>query len=189
MFDDFPKSEIKIVSSTGDIRGTTKAVVTADLAVIDDEKAIISPDDEIRRTLPNGQEETFRVVDPVFYEAMHGIPAHYQVKIVRKGTFAPRTGGNYNVHVSGENARVNIGSLDQSNNVVTTSSTFNQLRDAITTEGLDAKASDDLLKLIAQMEKEQSKPGFGSAYQKFIAAAGDHMKIIGPFIPLLAKFF
>jgi hypothetical protein len=184
-----PKSEITIVSPTGEVRSKAKAVLSSDLAVIHDGNAVISVGDEIRRILPNGQEEVFDVIDPTFYQGMGHIGAHYQVKIARKGTFAPHTGGNYTVHVTGDNSRVNIASLDQSTNVVTTNNVFQQLRDALAGDGEGTKSTSELLKLVTEMEKNQKNPGFGAAYQKFIAAAGDHMKIIGPFIPLLAKLF
>ena len=184
-----PKTDITIVAPTGEVRSKAKAVLSSDLAVVHDGKAVISVGDEIRRILPNGQEEVFDVIDPTFYPGMGHIGPHYQVKIARKGTFAPRTGGNYTVHVTGDNSRVNIASLDQSTNIVTTNNVFQQLRDALASEGEGTKSTSDLLRLITEMEKNKGSSGFGAAYQKFIAAAGDHMKIIGPFIPLLAKFF
>src|SRR5690348_8965713 len=119
MFSHFPQSTLKIVSPEGIIRSVEKGIVSSKSITIPNEKTIIHIGDEIRRTLPNGIEETFEVLDPVYYEGMAGaIPPHYQVKIRRKGSFPAGTGGHLTFNVSGPNARVNIGSHDHSQNTV-----------------------------------------------------------------------
>ncbi len=56
-------------------------------------------------------------------------------------------------------------------------------------EGIrDQAERERILKLLEEMAADQGKPTFAQSYQKFIAAAGDHMKLIGPFIPLLGKY-
>jgi len=87
MFDHFPQSEIQIVAADGSIRGSTKAIIDGATATIPNATVVIVAGDEIRRKLPNGTEETFEVIDPVFHEKLRVIPAHFQVKIRRKGTF------------------------------------------------------------------------------------------------------
>ena len=72
MFENFPQSELTIVSPEGTIRSVEKGIVDSKLATIPNKNAVIHVGDEIRRKLPNGIEETFEVIDPVYYEGMHG---------------------------------------------------------------------------------------------------------------------
>lgn len=187
-FNDFPKTEIAIIGPQGEERGTTKAILQDDFAMIQDTMVVVEAGDEIRRRLPNGRDEAFSVVDASYSQGLGGIPAHYQLKLQKKGQFAPHTGGNFNVTVNGANARVNIGSQDYSSNTTIDDSTFGDLRKTLDGAGLTQGDKAKLEKLIAAMEAAKGKPGFAEAYQKFIAGVGEHVKIIAPFIPLLSKF-
>ncbi len=125
MFSAFPQSDLKIVSSDGEVRSIEKGILDSKLATIPNKNAVIHVGDEIRRKLPNGTEETFEVVDPVYYEGLGGaIPPHYQVKIRRKGAFPSGTGGPSTFNVSGQNSRVNIGSVDRSTNLAASGDVF-----------------------------------------------------------------
>ena len=137
---------------------------------------------------PNGTEEAFAVIDPVFSHGLGPIKAHYNVKMRRKGTFAASTGGNYNINVHGTGARVNIGSHDESLNLNSSSDTFNQLRSAIQSGVNDGEERGRLIALIGELESQKGKPGFGSAYQKFIAGVGEHLKLVTPFLPLITTW-
>ena len=189
-FDGFPRSALTIVSPEGEVRAHVEGIVTKNLVVIDDSKVVVLSGDEIRRTLPNGQEEVFSVIDPVFYDDGPGdFGPHYQVSIQRKGMFAPKSGGHYAVHVSGPNSRVNISSHDQSVNIVHEGTVFDDLKNALARGISDELEQDKLLRLAEELSAQRKKAGFADAYQRFIAAAANHMTIIGPFIPLLAAFF
>jgi len=84
-----PQHEWDIVAGDGTIRASkTKGIFTPKQIILLDPKIVIEPGDEIRRRLPNGQDEAFEVLDFSFMELMdHHIPAHYQVSIRRKGTY------------------------------------------------------------------------------------------------------
>jgi hypothetical protein len=56
------------------------------LVMTDDTSLIVSPGDEVERTLPSGQVEVFDVIDPGFYRAIGGFPDHFQMRVARKGT-------------------------------------------------------------------------------------------------------
>jgi len=141
MFSHFPQSELTIVSPDGTIRSVEKGIVDSKQVTIPNKNAVILVGDEIRRKLPNGIEETFEVVDPVFHGGMHGaIPAHFQVKIRRKGSFPAGTGGYFTFNVSAPNARVNIGSHDHSQNIVADNAVFEQLKNAFQNKLPDSEA-------------------------------------------------
>jgi hypothetical protein len=125
LFSHFPQSDIDIVAPDGTVRYRTKGIVDPKSVIISDSSLLIQPGDEIRRRIPSGVEETFEVIDPVYHESFAGaIPAHYQVKVRKKGMFPHGHGGNYSVHVSGQNARINIGSRDHSTNIATQGDVF-----------------------------------------------------------------
>ncbi len=186
-----PNASVTIVDREGNIRANTRALIAgSELAVIEDVSLTIEPGDEIRRVLPNGQEEAFEVIDPVFYDVGVGrIRKHYQVKMRRKGTFSPHTGGNYNIHVSGQNARVNIASQDSSQNYAVEAGTFCELRDVIQQGVSDEAERERLHALVRAMEAEKNKPGFAAAYQQFVASAANHVPLLAPFFHLLTRFF
>ena len=189
MFEDFPQSELKIVAADGTVRGVVKGIVDSKQATIPNKNAVIHVGDEIRRKLPNGTEETFEVVDPVYFDNFHGIPAHYQVKIRRKGTFPAGKGGNFTLNVSGQNSRVNISSQDYSTNLAIEGSVFDTLKAKLEGSVSDREKLSELLAAIETMKRQQQTPGFAAAYQKFVSLTADHLSLVAPFLPALTKFF
>lgn len=190
MFNHFPQSDLTIVAPDGTVRSVEKGIVSSKSITLPNNKAVVHVGDEIRRKLPNGVEETFEVLDPTYHEGMSGaIPAHYQIKFRRKGSFPAGTGGHYTFNVTGPNARVNFGSHDQSHNVAVHGSLFGDLKEAVRTQVEDKDELSRLIELIEKMEGgTQDKGSFLTAYQNFIASAANHMSLIAPFLPALTKF-
>ncbi|WP_430250638.1 hypothetical protein [Neorhizobium sp. DAR64860/K0K1] len=187
MFDDFPKSDFHIVGSDGMPKGSVKGIYSAKSITVFDATARIESGDELRRKIPNGTEEAFEVLDPQFHEEFGGIPAHFQVKINRKGAFQPGTGGNYTIQMNGHNARFNLHSTDNSTNTVNDNRVFTELKTAISEHITDNTARASLLKSVDEMSAAKAdKPSFLAAYQRFIAGAAEHMTVIAPFLPALA---
>lgn len=188
-FKHFPKSKLVIVDADGQERCRTEGIVSGDTILVSDPNAVIEPNDEIRRALPGNREEVFVARDPVFFDAMRGIPAHYQIKTSRKGTMEAGTGGHYNITVSGANSRVNLNSSDRSSNVVIGDvAIFSQLADAIRDGVADELQRQQLLDLVAKMNANVGKPSFIECYQHFIESAAAHMTVLAPFLPGLTKF-
>jgi hypothetical protein len=198
---DCPQSEIEIVAPDGTVRHRTRAMVykksvtdpTASIVddpggmIVADPSLVIERGDEIRRRIPSGKEETFEVIEPVFREKSE-FPAHYQVIVRKKGVFAGGQGGNYNsVHVTGSNARINIGSHDHSMNIVTEGDIFTYITDALHE---DVKSPDELRKLLSavdEMKRQRGGAGFAAAYRSFVSLAADHLGILAPFLPALSQ--
>jgi hypothetical protein len=188
--DHFPKSKLDIVASNGTLRSSTVGVVSRNSILIEDVSLVIEVGDEIRRALPNGSEEVFVVEDPAFHEKFHIIDAHYEVKVHKTGTFPRHKGGNYNVHVTGSNSRVNIGSTDRSTNVVVGGDVFGNLTAALRKDVKDSEKLARYLASIEEMRNSQKEPkSYAAAYQRFISMAADHIEIIAPFLPALTGFF
>lgn len=175
-----------IVAPDGSIRSRPRAQFAgSSLIVIQGRDIVVMPGDEIRRTLPNGTEEAFNVIDPVFYDEHFG--PHFQIKVSRKVVFQPHSGGNYNVHVTGANARVNIASQDQSTNIASAGDLFGDIVGALKSEIRDEKKLADLLLAVEAMKSQKGETGFVQAYQKFIGLAADHIGVITPFLPALTN--
>ena len=97
--------------------------------------------------------------------------------------------GGLNINVSGPNSRVNIGSHDQSTNVVSNSTSiqlFQDLRESIAA-GVQPAEQGPLLARVDALELAVNKPTFLDRYKEFIQAAANHASIIGPFLPALAN--
>lgn len=78
---------------------------------------IIEPKDKLKRILSNGVVEIYEVIDPVFYEG--GSLTHYEIEVKKVGIpdkFKPSTNVTFNI--SGQNARVNQNSIDNSTNQI-----------------------------------------------------------------------
>jgi hypothetical protein len=182
----FKKDPCTIVAPDGAIRATPKAQFAgSSLVVIQGTDVVVMPGDEIRRKLPNGTGEAFNVIDPTFYDTGPFGP-HFQIKVARKGVFPLNSGGNYTVHVSGPNSRVNIGSQDHSINVAA-DNVFGEITAALKAGISDQNKLAELLATVEEMKRERGRSGFMQAYQKFVGLAADHIGLVSPFLPALTN--
>lgn len=123
MFDEFMNDAISIQKLNGEKIDGLKASVQTNQVHLDRSDVLVEVGDLIERRMSNGATETYEVLDPVFYEAFHGIPAHYQIKTKKLGVPEARARvERITYNISGNNARVNHGSVDNSTNTVTISS-------------------------------------------------------------------
>ncbi len=104
------------------------ALVTAKSVMIADAQVPIAPNDIILRQLPSNLVERLVVTEPGFHAKFHGIPAHYQVKYRHEGQIV---GGHHapNIHITGDNAKVNYLSTDNSVTVQYSSADLTALTD------------------------------------------------------------
>lgn len=148
----------------------------------------IEVDDHFLRQLPSGLVEDYIVIDPRFMAGGSGIPAHFQTKVRRSDQPAgqPQTVIN---NIIGHNARININSVDSSNNSVVENSpaVFAELRKALVAVE-DVSKRELLASLISEMaEANARKDGsFKERYQRFVSIAADCMTIFAPFLPALS---
>jgi len=161
------------------------ASVQAKMIFIHDVSLPIETDDHILRTLPSKLDEDFVVTDATCYT---GSLAHWEIKYRRTNAPLAPTQTIIN-NISGHNARVNIGSTDNSINQVVENSekVFSELAEALRRNVAQDAARDRLLMLVAEMRSGTSKGTFKEGYRKFIAAAADHMTVVAPFLPALTQ--
>ena len=158
-----------VENANGSRHEGVKALFNGKSIIIPDEKIPISPGDAILRQLPSGLVERFIVTDPGFITGQLGIKSHYQVKYRREGT-QPEGVPGYVIHVSGPNARVNLNSIDNSQNSVS------YIQNNLT------EVADELIRLRAALLERATDPehyvAVGSIAQAEIAAkAGDGGKV------------
>jgi hypothetical protein len=85
--------------------------------------------------------------------------------------------------VNGPNARANLGSTDRSTNVV--GDVFGELKAAIKDGVAEEVERENMLRTVDNMAQSKGTPRFLESYQKFIAAAANHMQLIQPFLPTI----
>lgn len=192
VFDQFMTDEVTLKKQNGSAFSGIKASVQKGKIFIDDASLPIEEGDRLVRKLQNGLEESYVVVERGYCEAFHGLEAHYQCEVQRESAMQYKQWAShitYNIH--GANSRVNIGSTDNSSNVVNINSdnVFNEIRMAINNGSLPQERASDLLKLVDDMDDAKGSPSFVEKYKKFIEVAANHMSVVAPFIPALTKFF
>ena len=110
---------VSLIKQDGTHVDGIKASVQTNMIFIQGQEPLIEPGDLIQRKMSNGAEETFEVIDPGFHEKFHGIPAGYQMQVRKLGIpEASSAIQSITYNVTGNNARINQNSIDQSVNVV-----------------------------------------------------------------------
>lgn len=134
-FADLMNDTIDILRTDGTKHTGLKASVQRNKVFMDAGKVLVQPDDLIIRRMSNGGEETYRVIDPGFYEAFHGIKAHYQMEVQKLGLPEAKSAVQHiTYNINGNNARINQNSVDNSTNVVHVDSRAIQYIDALRQE-------------------------------------------------------
>jgi hypothetical protein len=95
---------------------------------------------------------------------------------------------NQTLNVHGPNARVNIGSTDNSTNVVNQGIPFSELRKAIEANVADGVERTAILERLADLETATNRESGTKKYQEFISTAANHMALIGPYLPALGHW-
>lgn len=84
-FQQMMTDNIKIIKSDGQEIENLRASIQSKGIYLMQSDVLVEPQDLIQRTMSNGGNETFKVIDPGFHEGVHGIPAHYQMKVQKLG--------------------------------------------------------------------------------------------------------
>ena len=118
-FTELMNDNIELLKKDGSKTSGLKASVQKSKIYMDAGKLLVESGDLIIRKMSNGAEDTYKVIDPGFYEEFGGIPANYQMDVAKLGLpEAKREIQHITYNITGNNARVNQNSIDQSNNVI-----------------------------------------------------------------------
>lgn len=86
----------------------------------------------------------------------------------------------------GQNSRININSTDNSVNTVhDVAQLFQQVERAMREAGADD--ADRCFEALAAMQRDVGTPAYGSSYASFMQLAANHMTVLVPFLPALAR--
>lgn len=117
----FNRDKVDLIKQDGSTcKDIAATVAGSELIVIKGGKQIIDVGDLISRSLSNGGNETYQVVDPRYYERTPGAAGpHYQLHVKKLGLPEAQAAiQQITYNVTGNNARVNVGSVDNSTNSV-----------------------------------------------------------------------
>lgn len=152
---------IRIRKENGEIIEGIKASVQSSAVFFDHNNIRVDPGDIIEHEMSNGATDTYEVLDPGFYEAGVGIPAHYQCE-VRKLNIreAPARVKNIAINMSGPNARVNSHAIDNSTNISGADTKilelFSQLRQAVSKLNIDEREKAEAQNIVDGIEAQAS---------------------------------
>jgi len=110
---------VKVLQQTGETIENVKASVQKNKIFVMRSDFLVQSGDLIQRTMSNGGEETYKVIDPGFHEGLHTIPAGYQMDVVKLGIPEAQSAIQHiTYNISGTNNRVTQNSVDNSVNVI-----------------------------------------------------------------------
>lgn len=189
MFEGMMKDKVTLVKKDGTVaKENIPASVQPNKIFMTDKTLPLEPGDHLLRTLPSGLVEEYIVDEPGYYSGLTGMDPHFQTKVHRSDAPEAKPSTIIN-NIQGHNARVNINSTDNSQNIAVDASKHEVL------QGLREKLEDSAIpdadrpairEAIEKMEKTSSKDGFREGYQAFMAAAANHIAVFGPLLGALS---
>lgn len=149
---------IDLMKSDGTKKTGLKASVQKSKVFMAAKGVLVEPQDLIIRRMSNAAEETYRVIDPGFHEDFHGIKAHYQMAVHKLGLPEAKSAvQSVTYNITGNNARVNQNSIDNSTNAVQIDARANQyveaLRNEIDESNLSAQEKAEANEVIDEVDK------------------------------------
>jgi hypothetical protein len=90
--------------------------------------------------------------------------------------------------LSGQQAKLNINSIDNSVNSISISETdvFPKLRSELNAKMPDPARRQEIIAVVNELEEARGSRSYAEKFTSFLSVAADVMTIIGPFIPVLA---
>lgn len=153
------KDKVTVISGkTGEKIPDVVCTVTSDTTIIQRTKIVIEPGDLLQRKMSNGAEETYEVIDPQFHEEDGGTYIVQQKKLGIRET--EKTLQNINYSFSGDNARVNNNSVDNSTNQVIVNSEISEKLESLKVEILqhtEGKQKAESLEIHSALEQQLSE--------------------------------
>lgn len=182
---------VTLVKADGTVaKEDIKALVQPKMIFMDDETLPIEPGDHLLHKLPSGLVADYLVDDPGFYsKSFTGMGAHFQTKVRRDGPGFQREGTIIN-NIQGDNARVNMHSVDNSSNYVMKaegSAVLERLRELLAASEIPDAETQKIHRSIEAMETSQTKEEFLKGYQNFMNHAATHVTVFAPLLGALAQ--
>ncbi|HHW4400202.1 hypothetical protein [Aeromonas veronii] len=164
-FSDMMTDTVDVLKADGAKHANVKSIVDGTTITIMGPTFIVEHGDLVMRRMSNGGEETYKVLDPVFTEQFHDIPACYDLKVKKLGIPEAKAAVQHiTYNFNGHNARVNNSSVDNSVNTVQIDNRaqtyINELREALKAAPLSAVGREEALEVADAIEAqfESGKP-------------------------------
>ncbi|MGO2351009.1 hypothetical protein [Pseudoalteromonas nigrifaciens] len=158
-FSDMMNDQLLLRKQSGEVVEGIKAAVTPNLIITESYDVAIESGDLLVRKLPSGLEETFKIIDPGFYQGMSGISSGYKISYKKLGIPEAESeikNITYNFH--GNNSRVNNNSTDNSNNVVNINNELVESVEALKAEinrlELSAEVKSEAIEVVGAIEEQ-----------------------------------
>ena len=182
---------VTVIDQVGTTRGQTRAVVGKNRITTQDAYLLIEEGDTIERDLPHGRKETFSVTHVQFHRGLGPIEDFYEITTGNPNSFANRPGElGVSVYVTDSpHTRVNLNSVDSSNNIVSirANEVFQQTRHLLQTGVADSEERATLLQSVNEMEAAHETQDFIAKYKDFMGLAANHMTVLAPVLTALAS--
>jgi hypothetical protein len=195
----FDKDKISIRKQNGACYENRLATISSsELIVFKGNAPLIESGDLIERQMSNGGGDTFRVIDPCFHEGHSSFGPHYQMRVQKLGLVEARQAVESITHsynITGDNARINNNSIDNSTNIVNRSpelaNHIENLRTELRIAVADVPACNTALELVDEIEKmagqEKPKTTVIKALLSTLPQVANVATIIGSIVALLPK--
>lgn len=181
-FDDLMQDRLVVVKKNGMKFEVAHASVQKQKIIVIGDHWKFEEGDEIQRPLKNGMIEFYVVVDPNYHSGIEGIEGHFELQVRRKGS-SDYSHSTPSIHIHGDNARVNLHSVDNSQNASTKihdMAVFQLLKSALEEQVKDGERQKALIEKVEGMKSAVGTPGFLDRYKEFISLAADHMTLEHP---------
>ena len=184
------KDIVTVIDQAGTTRGQTRAaVVDKNRIFTQDASLLIEEGDTIERDLSHGRKETLSVTHVQFHRGLGSIKQCYEITTGKPNSFANRPSEpGVSVYVTDSpHTRVNLNSVDSSNNVVSirAKEVFQQTRHLLETGVADSEERTALLQSVKEMEAAHGTQDFITKYKDFMGLAANHITVLTPVISAL----
>jgi hypothetical protein len=146
-FSSIPKEDARVEKNDGSVIGPYKATFAGNTIVIWDAQADIVDGDVILRNLPSEKEERSLVAEATFFQKMHSIPSHYQIKFKKWSESQMQQKPSHNITIHGAQS-VQIGDYNTQNIINSIQALNNQIESSTASEKEKEEAKSLLSKFL-----------------------------------------
>jgi hypothetical protein len=178
-FSDMMNDQLLLRKQNGEVVEGIKSAVTPNEIITERYDVQIESGDLLVRKLPSGLEETFKIIDPGFYQGISGMSSGYNISYKKLGIPEAETevkNITYNFH--GNNARVNNDSVDNSTNIVNMGSEISEhielLRNEVNRLIQDKTEKSDALDVVDAIEGQLTSEKPSKVVVKTLLSALPH---------------
>ncbi len=142
----------------------------------------------VLRERPGALFDDYEIDDPGFSPGLKNIPPHY-LATFGKASGKPQTERSIVNILTGQNARINIDSVDKSHNIAAGGDVnfFQNARDTVLSQVPIEDDRDKLVELLSVLESQSGQTSFKETYVEFIAVAANHATVLAPIMVGLAS--